>query len=390
MESNSTLLIYNATIVYSETCEYHKDAALLIKNSKIAKIFFNKSDWIDQVENTNIQALDAKGGILGPGFVDMHFHGCGGYDTNSDNKEEALLHMVKTLKNKGITTFQPTIHYDLSSIKKLAKAINNNKELQNHISGLYIEGPFINLIKKGGLSAASIREPDIKVLNELLDIKINDKCAVQTMTVAPELENVDPIIDILNKNNILIGFGHSDAKITDVPQLKKYHFTHLFNAMNGINHKNPGLAMFPFLYKNEVDITCEMIGDGVHIDYNTLKFTFNCLNENQVCLISDSMLFTTLVSKGPMIYVGKEAYCDGRACYYCDDNTLIGSCNLTIDTAKILLEKNIITKELFFKIGAVNPARALKLINKGSIEVGNIADLILLNSEYKVIKVFKS
>lgn len=384
----STLLIYNTTLVYKKECEFHKETAVLIKNNKIEKIYFNKREWSKLVNTLNVEKIDAKGNILGPGFIDMHIHGCAGYDTSSEDKEEALIAMAKTLESRGITTFQPTTHFCLTSIKKLGKAINNNKMLQSFIPGIYVEGPFVNKEKKGGLPSSSIKSVNKQLIDELLSIKIGEKSLVRTMTIAPEIEGIDIVINSLLENDVLISFGHSDAKVKDIPKLDKYHFTHLFNAMSGIDHKTPGLAIIPFLYKRNYDLTCEIIADGVHVDIDTLKFTFSCLNEDRVCLISDAMNAATL-QKGKMTYLGRDAYSDGRACYYSSDNTLIGSCSLIIDTARDLLEKKIISKEMFFKIGSVNPSRALKLNDRGIIEVGKRADLILLDHKFKVVRVFK-
>ncbi len=388
MKISKPYLIYNVTLVYERECKYIDNSALLIENSIIKEIFFDKSKWSILLDNDNIETFDGEKNILAPGLIDMHIHGCKGFDTSFANKEEALLNMAKTLEENGITTFQPTLLYDYNLIKDLALAINNNQVLKSYIPGLYIEGPFINEKKKGGIPDYCISESNIEKLNSLLDIKINNKCAIKTMTIAPEIKGINPLINILNKNNIVIALGHSDANLKDLPKLEKYHFTHLFNAMSSINHKNPGIAIFPFINNDKESVTCELIGDGIHVDNDVMRFAFNCLNDKQVCLISDSMKFSKM-GKGKMIYCNKLSYCDGKACYYRDNNTLIGSCTLISDSAKSLLKKKIITKELFFKIAAVNPAKVLNLTNRGSIRVKNIADLVLYDKDFNVIKVFK-
>jgi N-acetylglucosamine-6-phosphate deacetylase len=147
----------------------------------------------------------------------MHLHGCGGYDTTQSNKSSVLLNMATILVDRGITYFQPTIHCDLKEIKEIANAIDDNKLLQSYMSGIYVEGPFINPMKKGGLPISSIHEADLDYAKDLLAIKINNSPAIKTMTVAPELENISPIIDLLNKNGVTVSFGHSNIGVEDVP-----------------------------------------------------------------------------------------------------------------------------------------------------------------------------
>lgn len=389
MINEKDIIIYNARIVCGDDCTFHSDSALEIKDGYIKKIIYEKSEWETLITNTTVKTYDAHGNILGPGFIDMHIHGCGGYDTTQSNKNNVLSNMAVVLANRGITYFQPTIHCDLNAIQELAAAIENSSELQNYMSGIYVEGPFINPDKKGGLPLSSIHVADNDYLNKLLSIKINNRPAIKTMTVAPELDNISPIIELLNKSGVIASFGHSNAIVEDVPNQEAYHFTHLFNAMSAIDHKRPGIAAFPFIHTTNNKICCELTCDGVHVKDDILRMTFNCLNHNQICLISDAMKFATLPINQAGMYANREAYSNEKACYYSDDNTLIGAVCLIIDTARFLLEKNIIKKESFFKIGSVNPAKELNLKDRGSIAVNKKADLILLNEEYKVVEVFK-
>ncbi len=385
---NKKILIYNATIVYGDNCEIIEHAAVLIEKKIITNIYFKKDEWIDLLHDSAIELYDAENNILGPGLIDMHIHGCNGFDTNSEDKEVALLEMANFLNKNGITYFQPTLLYDIKHIKELASAIEKNKKLQSHISGLYIEGPFINEKKKGGIPSSNIMKPNIDVIKELLEIKINDKCAITTMVLAPELENIDLIIKDLQKNNINIALGHSNCDISQVPLLDKYHFTHLFNAMSPISHKKTGLALFPFINENSKNITCELVCDGIHVKEPMLKFAIKNLSDTQICVISDAMQFAGQ-GEGEMIYCNQEAYCDGKACYYSENNTLIGSCTLIYKSAKTLYEKGLIDIKLFFKIGSINPARVLKLDDRGCLKIGAIADLIIIDPQLNIKKVFK-
>lgn len=389
MINEKNIIIYNATIVCEDECIFHNNAALEIENGCIKNIIYDKAQWKNLINSSSVKTYDANGNILGPGFIDMHIHGCGGYDTTHPNKSEALLKMATILADRGITFFQPTIHCDIKEIQEIANAINDNKILQSYMNGIYVEGPFINPIKKGGLPLSSIHEADLDYAKKLLSIEINNSPVIRTMTIAPELENISPIIDLLNRNGVVVSFGHSNAYVEDVPKQDRYHFTHLFNAMTPIDHKKPGLATIPFMYKNNKNICCELICDGIHVKDDVLKMVFNCLDSTQICLISDAMKFATLPANQKALYANRMAYSNGQACFYSDDNTLIGSACLIIDTARFMLEKKIISKETFFKIGSVNPAKELNLKDIGSIDINKKADLILLDKDFKLIEVFK-
>jgi N-acetylglucosamine-6-phosphate deacetylase len=389
MINEKDIIIYNATIVSGEDCTFHSNSALVIEEGYIKNIIYEKVEWEALIKKSRIRTYDADSNILGPGFIDMHIHGCGGFDTTQSNKTNILSNMATILANRGITYFQPTIHCDFNEIKNLAETIENDLVLQNYMNGIYVEGPFINRDKKGGLPISSIHKTDFDYLKKLLSIKIGNKPAITTMTVAPELDNISSVIELLNTSGVIVSFGHSNAHIEDVPTQEKYHFTHLFNAMSSIDHKRPGLASFPFVHNNDNNICCELTCDGVHVNDDILRMSFNCLNHNQICLISDAMKFATMPVNQKGIYANREAYSNEKACYYSDDNTLIGAVSLIIDTARFLLEKGIIPKETFFKIGAFNPAKELNLKELGSIAIHKRADLILLNKEYRVIEVFK-
>ncbi len=307
-------------------------------------IFVVEDDEEDEV-------IDGNGGYIAPGLLDYHIHGAGGFTSDKETLEPSLMGMASFLNDRGITQFQLTTAYDLELLKMVKELLARNSFLREHIVGVYIEGPFINPVKKGGLPPSSIHPCDPDLLDEILALNI-----VTTLTVAPELPGSDVIIKRLKENGVVGAYGHSNAYYDEIIKTDDMHITHLYNAMQDLNHKHAGLAALPFL----TDATYELICDTVHVDEAMLKLTIKTLGCERVLLISDGMTPCGM-GKCETIYSGKKVYCDGKACYYADSNTLVGSEKLISETGKELYDKALISDFDFFKIASFNPRKRLSL-----------------------------
>ena len=353
---------------------------------KNASIFVQDGIIMDINNKIGGEVIDGEGLLLAPGFIDMHIHGAGGFGSDLNIEEDNLYSMASFLESKGITTFQLTSSCDLKFLSRVEDILNRSSYIRDHISGIYFEGPFISEEKKGGLPLDSIRSVDIGYLEEILSIRRDGRSLVRTMTIAPELKNIDKVIEKLSEADVLIAFGHSMATYEDVKRFNHAHITHLYNAQRGLDHKKAGLALLPFM--ND-EVTYELICDGVHVDLDLVSFTIKKAGYKNMCLISDGMSFCGL-GKGDGIYLERDIYSDGKACYYKDNNVLIGSGLLISDTGAALVNSGTITREELISIASANPARVLHLNNLGVIKKGATADLILLDGENRVKRVFKA
>lgn len=327
------------------------------------------------------EVIDAEGRLLGPGLIDMHIHGAGGFWCDKDELEVSLEEMSAFLESHGITTFQLASCMDTVLLERFTELLGSSPYLKKHIAGLYLEGPFINREKKGGIPSDSIADCDPEYLEKILSYG-----SVRTMTVAPELDGAYPVIRRLKEAGVVVAFGHSMATYTDVVGYLEGHITHLYNAQKGLEHKRAGLALLPFMNDK---YTYELICDTVHVDSDMIDFTIRMLGCSRMCLISDGMSFCGL-GEGKGKYLGRDIYSDGKACYYSDDNVLIGSGMLISDTGARLYRRGIISKEEFFRIASTNPARVLKLDDRGVIAKGKRADLVLADRDLNIVKVFKA
>jgi len=336
----------------------------------------------------DLKQFDAKGNLVGPGLVDMHLHGSGGFDSTRGNIQENLEGLALFLEKKGITAFQLAVVMDLDLLVQIKKALDKSPLLASHMLGVYVEGPFIALEKKGGILPSGIRAYDRAYLDAILAIRRGAKPLVTMMTIAPELLHSEELSNILEEHNIVVAYGHSDCPLQELKPRGKYHLTHLFNAMSGIDHKRPGLSAMPFV-SDYRGATYELVCDSLHVHPSVIDMTISTLGTTRLCLISDAM---SLAGMGPGegLYLGKKMYSTGKACYYSDNDTLIGSATLITESAKRLYQKGLLDKQSFFRVASENPLRVLSQTDRGFVRVGYKADLVMLSDDMDVQEIFKA
>ncbi len=393
LHNNKNFIINNASIVI-DTHTITEKASLSVENGIIKAI--SKTPIKPP---KGIESIDAHEKILGPGLIDMHIHGCAGFDTASviDNDvESSALHMEKNISNindfltsQGITSFQLAIVPSLKTLFYIQKALQNSnaQSWKDSLIGVYTEGPFINERKRGGISLESILAYTKENLDAYLHFtRDNGQKLISCMTIAPELIKTDELYQELKDNDIKAAWGHSCSFLDELPNIKDIHITHLFNAMTPLDHKRQGLAGLPFL-RSFQDATFELICDTVHVCPEMLELVFTTIGTKNLCLISDGMSQAGL-PKGEFEYMGKIAVNDGICCRYKDDGLLIGSSMLINKTGQMLFKKGLITVNEFFQIASTNPAKALNLSDRGSIEVGKRADLLLVDNNLNITDIF--
>ncbi len=367
-------IIKNGKILLPE--KVIEDHFLIIENNIIKDISkdFNRLD--------DYQIIDAGGHYVSPGFFDTHIHGAGKGVFETVN-HDMFSEIFDILINNGITTVLPTLLCNESHIKNVVKNINSHPELKNRIAGIYIEGPFVNKEKKGGINPSYIKKPDLDYLKKIIDIS---EGYLKMMTIAPELEGIDLIIEHLLENNIIPALGHSMSSLSTARSKKGVkNITHLFNAMSGISHKIPGLAALPFVDKN---IFVEINGDGVHIDNQILKMCYDHLNPGRIISITDAVISAGLPYGNYLYDTDKKVTSSERGVRYVKNDVLIGSVFLIPDVLRNLKKNTNASLTQLINSVSLNPAKMLSLDNhRGSIEKGKRADLVIFDEEFKIREV---
>lgn len=337
-----------------------------------------------EIENGKIKNVIPKIGesnkILIPGFIDIHMHGMMGHDF-MDGKE-ATEKISNEVVKFGVTSIVPTIMTrELDVMLKSLFDISRAKSIGANIIAIHSEGPFISLNRKGAHNPDLIMDGDSKVLKKMYKASHG---LLRKMTIAPENCKND-FIKKMVKLDIVPSIGHTDAsaeRVNEVIALGALHCTHLWNAMSGVENRNPGAAEEILLNK---DIYAEVIADFIHVDEKTLELTYRSKGSDRIILVTDSIRPAGL-EDGESESGGIKIVKKGLKITLKGTDTIAGSAATMYDCFRNVLKMGVSIQEAV-KMSSYNAAKSLNL-KKGLISEGYDADLIILDEELKVENVF--
>lgn len=228
-------------------------------------------------------------------LIEQHFHGCYGVDFSTCGVDNVLFLAQKLLRH-GIGGFFPTLVTDsVESIKRQISVIKQAKEKQTlemaEILGIHLEGVFINPDKKGIHNPEWFLRPTVE--NYKLIESSDGGDFIKIVTLAPELDEGGELSRYLTLKGVKVQAGHC----TGSDLSKCSGVTHLFNAMEGISHRNPSTALSALI---DDKIYTEIIADGIHLSDEILELVFKCKPENKVILVSDSLPITGVSLPSPL------------------------------------------------------------------------------------------
>lgn len=332
-------------------------------------------------------AVDCEEGYtVVPGFVDVHIHGCAGADT-CDGTREAIETMSKFLLQHGVTSFCPTTMTTGKEV--IERALLAAKDVMDHpvedgarVVGVNMEGPFIAKERKGAQKEEDILSPDWELFRYFYDLSGG---IVRLVDVATEQPGGYEFVEKA-KELCTVSIAHTTA---DYDQAKMAfdkgvtHATHLFNAMNGLHHRRPGVVGAVF---DDDRVRGELICDGFHIHPAVLRTAFRVLGDRAV-IVSDSMRANGMAEGeefdlgGQMVTVrgGKATLADG---------TIAGSVTNLHQEIKNLVSFGIPMPQAV-KSATLIPAKAIGLDGEiGSIAPGKRADLVVLDKDLEIVAVY--
>ncbi len=328
------------------------------------------------------EVIDANGGFVAPGLVDIHIHGYLGEDT-SDGKPEGIFKMANGILKNGVTSWCPTtMTVSKEEIDTALAVVRSLKEQSKtwegaEILGVNLEGPYINPNKKGAQAGEHIQKPDAQFIIDNADI-------ISVATLAPEMEGgCEAIGEIRGKCDVRVSVGHSDATFEEAMagiEAGATHITHLFNAQTPLHHRNPGVVGAALLES----VTTELIADTFHVHSGLFELIARIKGDNLV-LITDCTRAGGMPD-GEYTLGGQPIIVNGIQCLL-KDGTIAGSVLKLNDAVKNFRDY---TNLPFWKVvsaASLAPARAIGVDNrKGSLEAGKDADIIITDGDFNILK----
>jgi N-acetylglucosamine-6-phosphate deacetylase len=223
-------------------------------------------------------------------LIDIHVHGAEKYDTLT-RRQDDILRIADIHGQRGTDMMLPTVYPGpIETMRESMGAIRRAMSSQRGgatILGVHLEGPFLNPERAGTLDRKSFQEPSPRSLSGLID---GFEDIIRIITIAPELPGALKLIEICREKGFLVHLGHSDATFEQAEEGKRAGatgITHLFNAMRGFHHREPGLAGFGLM---DDDLYVEVIADMAHLHVQSLKMVLEMKAPERILLVSDSVM----------------------------------------------------------------------------------------------------
>lgn len=354
---------------------------LLLRNGIIERIV-PQGETVEEARLHDAETVDVQGATILPGLVDLHFHGCAGHDFCEGTKE-AFEAIERYELCHGITVISPaTMTLPEERLRKIcAEAAAYAKESEC-LKGIYLEGPFLSEAKKGAQNSAYLRLPDIELLRGL---NAKAEGLIRIVAIAPEQKGAIACMEACAKQ-FRFSVAHTTADYAACAramQTGAKQVTHLFNAMPPFTHREPGVIGAAFDHGADV----ELISDGVHVDACAVRMAFRLFGEEHVILISDSMMAAGMPDG--MYELGGQAVTVRGKRAVLSDGTIAGSVTNLYDCMVTAIRMGI-PAEAAVRAATSNPAAALGIdTDYGSIAVGKKADLLVVNDDWELQRVYK-
>jgi N-acetylglucosamine-6-phosphate deacetylase len=317
-------------------------------------------------------------GMALPGFIDTHCHGGGGYFF-SDSEPENLKHIANFhLKNGTTTLFASLVSQDEATLESQVVHLGSILPLST-IVGIHLEGPWLSTQFNGAHEIASLREPLQSEVRKLFGAS-NKK--ILSVTIAPELSGAIEIIALLESLGVTVALGHTDAdaeQTSSAIDAGARVITHFYSCMRPISHRISTLAL-ESLYNKKIYL--EFILDGSHIQQNAIQLLLDVAKDRLIA-VTDAISAAGMPD-GELKLGNVEVKVENGIAKLKGSDLLAGS-TLTMKSAyKFLMDNFNVTPVEAAAFFSGNPAKVYNLNEVGSIGVGKMANLVVVNSGNEV------
>lgn len=344
-------------------------AVIAIQSGKIAEVY-DRDDF-----PISVPRLDAGGGFVAPGLVEIQINGAFGEDFTRD--PHTIWSVGKRLGRYGVTSFLPTIITSpLDTIHTAQDVLLNGRPQDYHGAeplGLHVEGPFLNPGKKGAHNPAHLQKPDSRLVADW-----SPETGIRLVTLAPELDDDFRTIHALRDAGVVVSAGHSMAGYEIAVRSFEAGVscgTHLFNAQPTMDHRAPGLSAALMTYPG---MHFGIIADGIHVHPAMVAMAWKT-NPQGLILVTDAM---GALGNPPGTYLlGEFSVKVTDESARLADGTLAGSILAPDAAVRNLMTFSGCSRAQALEAFSLHPAELLGLERKGRIEPGCDADLVILSEE---------
>ncbi len=358
---------------------FNSDSESFVRRNVICEDGFI-CDITDSFVPQGCEIVDINGKYLIPGMVDVHTHGIGGYDFTSAD-EANVKDMCKTYAKNGTTSVMATLaSTSMPNLVNSIFAINPNRLNEDckgaNIIGIHLEGRYLSPEKRGAHATEYLALPDLNELDTLTSAMLP---APMHFSLAPELEGSEKFIKKIVELGGTVGIAHTNATyeqaFTAVKDWGAISFTHTFNAMTAVHHRNPGATVCAMTCD---DAYAEVIPDGHHLAPAIVNLIYKAKPKDKMVLITDSLAAAGSPEGNYEIsgakYIVKNGHCVNEF------GTIAGSILTLFEGMKKFMEFCNVPLIHALKYATVNPAKMVNADFVGKIEKNYRADFIVINN----------
>ncbi|WP_108991855.1 N-acetylglucosamine-6-phosphate deacetylase [Paenibacillus agaridevorans] len=374
--NNGTIVMDNNTIKAGTIAWQDERIVYIGSREGAAEIIASKGTYVEEI--------DAHGGWVLPGFIDVHVHGGYGHDF-MDATWEAYDAITQFHGQRGTTTMLATTvtasHDAIGKVIRAVAAYQNGEMPYARLLGVHLEGPFISLRWSGAQDPKHIVAPKM----EWLEKWVSDYPGlIRILTLAPEIEGATALITWLKDQKIVSACGHTDATYECINEAADYgltHAVHTFNAMRGFHHRNPGTVGAVLSHNG---ISAEIIADGHHVHPVCIRLLTKLKRSDQVILITDAISAAGL-SDGSYHIAGLDVNVQNGISRLKEGGNLSGSTLTMIEAFRYMVQEVGLTIAQVSRFASGNPAKLLGLESElGSLAYGKKANVLLLSPDLEL------
>lgn len=371
-------MFYKNARIYASDCRFHHGAFEVTDDGRFGQVL---PDRIPE------DAYDLEGALVIPGLVDVHTHGNSGYDF-SDGNYDGLVEMARCYLATGVTSFAPasmTQTYDV-----LEKAYATARRLVEEdpagcakLRGIHMEGPYFSYKKRGAQNPEYLKDPDFEGFRRLNEISGN---LIRIVDVAPELPGA---LEFIRKASRVctVSVAHTDAAYEQAKAAfgaGASHVTHLYNGMNAIDHRAPGVIPAA---AEAPHVRAELICDGLHVHPSAIRLAFSMFGKERMILVSDTGRCAGMPEGSVFDLGGLTARVVGGVARLSDGSIACSATNLWQCMVNAISYG--IPAEDAIRACTLNPAAALGVQGEvGSIAPGKRADFVACSPDFAKKRVY--